>query len=347
MSYEQMVECVMKRQEIILRAVEGKITWIQAAHICRMSDRHMRRLKAKYEAYGMPSLIDKRFNRVAWNKVPVADVKLIQDLYREKYFDFNVQHFREKLISKHNIKYSYSCVKNILQDTGLVSKEKKRKKHRRRRERRPLVGMLLHIDGSTHNWLGPDREKWDLVLVMDDANNEVCFGEFVEEENTFSILTALHHVVDTKGIFCSLYTDRASHFVYTPKAGEPPDKSIRTQCQRALDQLDIELIPANSPQARGRGEREWGTIQGRLPQELRLAKISTITEANKYLKEIFIPELNNRFKVKPKEKESAFIPVGNGIDLNRIFSIQHTRQVNNDNTISYKKLILQIPKSPI
>lgn len=347
MSNDQMTERVLKRQEVILKAVQGEINWIQAADICGITARHMRRLKLKYEARGYPTLIDNRFGRLAWNHVPLADTKKVLSLYREEYFDFNVQHFKEKLKEEHQINRSYSWVKKILQDAGLVSKEKKRKKHRRRRERKPLVGMMLHLDGSTHPWLGSGREKWDLLLLLDDANSQVYDGLFAEQENTHSVMQITRSVVEKEGIFCSLYTDRGSHFVYTRKAGDPPDKSVTTQCERAFKQLGIRLIVAYSPQARGRGERLWRTVQGRLPQELRRAGISTIEQANKYLKEVFIPELNKLFMVEPKEKGSAFFPVTGETNLDRIFSLHHERQVNNDNTISYKNLTLQIPESPI
>ena len=228
-----------------------------------------------------------------------------------------------------------------------MQRQSKKAKHRKRRERRPLVGMLLHLDGSTHHWLGENFPKWDLLAILDDATGEVYDAFFVPEEDTRSVLKIIRSVVENQGVFCSLYTDRASHFVYTLKAGEKPDKKIRTQCQRALDQLGIELIPAYSPQARGRGERAWGTIQGRLPQELRLAGICDINAANRYLKEIFIPDLNNKFTVEPKEKGSAFLELPIGTNLDRIFSLNHKRQVANDNTVSYKRFKLQIQESQI
>lgn len=339
------LERAMKRQEIILRVLNGQLNWIQASEILGITARQMRRIKWKYERFGFKAFEDKRYGTSPWNRVSVSEVKSILKLYREKYFDFNVKHFHEKLSVEHDIVQSYSWVKNILQEAGLVAKQTKRDKHRRRRERRSLIGMMMHLDGSSHHWLGDDKPKWDLLVIFDDANSEIYDGIFVPEEDTRSVMLMVRSVVEKQGVFCSLYTDRASHFVFTPKAGEKPDKSIRTQCQRALDQLGIRLIPAFSPQARGRGERLWKTIQGRLPQELRLAGICEIERANQYLKEVFIPDLNKRFNVEPKEKGSAFVPILPGFDLNRVFSLQYERVVKNDNTVAFKNMILQIPKS--
>lgn len=342
-----LTERAMKRQEVILKAIAGDMNWIQAARIAGISDRQMRRLKWRYERHGFPCLMDNRHGRPAWNHLPVELTKKVLNLYRDQYFDFNVRHFHEKLMAEHQFKHSYSWLKGVLQEAGLVERKKKKGKHRKKRERRPLVGMLLHLDGSTHRWLGESFPKWDLLAILDDANSEIYDAFFVAEEDTRSVLRIVRSVVDKEGVFCSLYTDRASHFTWTPKAGEKPDKRIRTQCQRALDQLGIELILAFSPQARGRGERMWGTIQGRLPQELRLAGIATLEQANKYLKEIFIPDINKRFMVESKEKGSAFLAAPIGTNLDRIFSLNYKRQVGNDNTVLFKKLALQIPESPL
>ena len=336
----------MKRQEVILRAINESITWIEAAEILGISDRQMRRVKCIYEKHGFRCCVDGRVGKPAWNRRPLETIKKVLSLYRDRYFDFNVKHFHEKLVDEHGIKESYSWVKKILQDSGLVSRNRKRQKHRVRRERKPLPGMLLHLDGSEHNWLGPNREKWDLLAIMDDATNEVYEAFFVDEEDTRSVLKILRSAVENRGVFCSLYTDRATHFIVTLKAGAKPEKAIRTQCQRALDQLGIRLIPAYSPQARGRGERLWKTYQGRLPQELRVAGVTTMQEANKYLREVFLADYNRRFKVKPKELGTAFVPVLSGLDLEKVFSLHSTRQVRADNTLSYKTLTLQIPPSP-
>ena len=204
--------------------------------------------------------------------------------------------------------------------------------------------MMMHLDGSTHQWLGEEAGYQDLLVVLDDATSEVYSVKMVEQEGTESVMGVLKEVVQEHGIFCSLYTDRASHFVYTPKAGGEPDRSVKTQVQRALEELGIELIVAYSPQARGRGERLWQTWQGRLPQELRRAGITTMSEANRYLQEVFKPWHNQHLMVKAKEEGSAFVPVV-GRDLERIFAHVDQRQVQNDNTVSFEGKRLQIPSS--
>ncbi len=341
------LERVMKRQEVILKVLGGYLNWIQASEILGISARQMRRLKREYEEGGFPMLVDNRHGKLAWNRAPIDVTQKVLSLYRDQYFDLNVTHFCEKLSQDHGIARSYSWVKKLLHEAGLVAREKKRGKHRKRRERKPLTGMMLHLDGSRHRWFGTEKDALDLLVVLDDATGEIYSGEFAMEEDTRSVFSVLRSVVEEQGIFCSLYTDRASHFAFTPKAGGAPDKSLRTQCQRALDQLGIRLILAMSAQARGRGERAWRTIQGRLPQELRLRGITDIVRANKYLKEEFIPQMKRLFTVPAKETGTAFTEVLPGFDLDKIFSKQYERQVRNDNTISFKNKILQIPESSV
>jgi hypothetical protein len=255
----------------------------------------------------------------------------------------SVVHFHEKLKEVHSIEVSYTWVKALLQGSGQVAKDRPRKKHRRRRERRPLRGMMLHIDGSHHQWFGDER--WhDLIVILDDATSEIYHAQLVEAESTMSVMAGVREVVENKGIFCSLYSDRASHFWVTPKAGEPVDRQSLTQVGRALRDLGIKLIPAYSPQARGRSERGFRTWQGRLPQELRLHGITTPEEANSFLRKSYIEEFNKRFAVEAAEPdESAFVPCLRR-DLDRVFSIQSERTVNRDNTVKYKNLTLQIDK---
>jgi hypothetical protein len=252
-----------------------------------------------------------------------------------------VRHFHEKLVSEHGISLSYSWVKAALQGAGLVARRKRRGKHRRRRERRPLSGMLLHIDGSTHAWLGPQLGRQDLITVLDDATSEVYYAQLCEQESTASVMAALKAVVEERGVFCSLYSDRASHFVYTETAGRGPQRRVHTQVGRALEQLGVELIPANSPQARGRCERLYGTFQGRLPQELRVRGIRSIQETNRFLRELYVPEHNAKFSVVAAQEGTAFVPC-TGADLEKIFSHQEERVVGNDNTVVFGKLHLQI-----
>lgn len=336
------MERAMKFQEVILRAMSKQITWLQAAEILGMTPRNMRRYRSRLEKGGYDGLIDQRTRRPSPKRVPMEDVEKVLTLYREQYFDFNVRHFHEKLRDEHEIRLSYTWVKNALQKAGLVGKSRKRGRHHKRRPRRPLPGMMLHIDGSTHAWLGSGHERFDLVTLMDDATSEIYYARFVAQESTETIMAGLESVVGMQGVFCSLYCDRASHFVFTPAGASKPDRSTRTQVGRALEQLGIELIHANSPQARGRCERSYGTLQGRLPQELRAAGVDTVEGANRFLID-YLPKHNKLFMVAAAEQGTAFVPYTGG-QLDKVFSKHHERVVGNDNTVTFGKLKLQIER---
>jgi transposase len=334
------MERAMKVQEVILRALAKKITWWQAAEIIGISDRQMRRWRERYEEFGIRGLFDRRRGKPSPKRVPVATLERVLELYRERYFDLNVRHFHEKLAAEHQIELSYSWVKGVLQGAGLIARGRKRGKHRQRRPRRPLPGMLVHIDGSQHRWF--QEERWyDLLVILDDATSEIYYAQLVEEESTLTVLVALQEVIQRKGLFCALYSDRGSHFWLTPKAGQAVDPQRLTQVGRALRELGIQMIPAYSPQARGRSERNFGTWQGRLPQELRLAGCTTLEAANRFLREHYIAPFNRRFQVKPAQPGSAFVPCRRA-DLERIFSLQWQRTVNRDNPVSFQNLHLQI-----
>src|SRR5262245_8027161 len=334
------VERAMKVQEVILRAMAKKITWWQAAEIIGISDRSMRRWRERYQEHGYDGLFDRRRGKPSPKRVPVAVVEQVLGLYREKYFDLNVSHFHEKLREQHSIELSYTWVKAALQGAGLVAAGKKRGVHRKRRERRPLPGMLLHIDGSQHRWF-QDERWYDLIVILDDATTEIYYAQLVEEESTLTVMAALKEVVERKGLFCALYSDRGSHFWLTPKAGGKVDPHRLTQVGRALKELGIQMIPAYSPQARGRSERNFGTWQGRLPQELRLHGIKTVAEANGFLRQHYIAEFNRRFQIPAQQRGTAFLSRSQR-DLDLIFSLQFERKVNQDNTVSLQKLTFQI-----
>lgn len=335
----------MKIQEVMLRAMAKRITWWQAAEIIGIGERQMRRWHRRYEEHGYNGLVDRRRGRVSEKQVPLATVEEVLRLYQEQYFDFNVRHFHEKLVQEHSIKLSYTWVKLALQGAGLVKKGRKRGLHRKRRPRRPLPGMLVHIDGSQHQWFC-DHRWYDLLVIMDDATSEIYYAQLVEEESTRTVMTALRQVLEERGLFCALYSDRASHFFLTPKAGEGVDHDRLTQVGRALKELGIQLIPAYSPQARGRSERGFGTWQGRLPQELRVRGISTIEEANCFLREAYCQEFNQRFSVTASERGTAFVPLRRK-DLDLVFSLQHERVVARDNTVSFANKVWQLERSKL
>src|SRR6202163_3406252 len=301
------VERMMKVQEVILRAMAKKITWWQAAEILGLSDRSMRRWRERYQEFGYDGLFDRRQGKPSPKRVPVAVVEQVLGLYRNRYFDLNVRHFHEKLHAEHGVDLSYTWVKLALQGAGLVARERKRGVHRKRRPRRPLPGMMLHIDGSRHRWF-QDERWYDLIVILDDATSEIYYAQLVEEESTLTVMAGLKEVIERKGVFCALYSDRGSHFWLTPKVGGKVDGYRLTQVGRALHELGVQMIPAYSPQARGRSERSFGTWQGRLPQELRLHGITTVDEANRFLREHYIAEFNARFQVAPAQRGNAFHP---------------------------------------
>jgi len=337
-------ERAMKVREVILRAMAKRITWWQAAEILGITDRSMRRWKRRYETYGYDGLLDRRRGKPSPKRVPLAEAEEVLRLFQQRYSDLNVRHFHEKLREEHGIKLGYTWVKLALQGAGLVKKGRKRGVHRKRRPRRPLPGMLLHLDGSEHRWF-QDNRWYDLIEVLDDATSETYYAQLVEEESTRTVMAALKEVIERKGRFCALYSDRASHFFETPQAGGPVDRQRLTQVGRALKELGIEMIPAYSAQARGRSERRFGTWQGRLPQELRLAGISGVEAANQFLRERYIPEINRKFGVAAAEKGHAFVPV-RGSDLDRIFSVQTERVVAKDNTVRLEGRVWQIERTP-
>ena len=333
----------MKIQEVILKAMAGKLKWWEAAEIIGISDRTMRRWRERYEPEGYSGLWDYRKRSPSPKRVPVEQLEQVLRLYRDKYFDFNVQHFHEKLRDVHGIHFSYTWVKTALQEAGLVKRRKKPGSHRKRRPRRPLPGMMLHIDGSKHRWFG-DARQYELIVVLDDANSEIYYAQLMESESTRTVMMALREVVESRGVFCSLYSDRAGHFFVTPKRGERVDPSRPTQVGRALQELGIRMIPAYSPQARGRMERSYGTWQGRLPQELRLRGITDVNKANEFLRTEYIADFNSRFTEKAAQKGTAFVRLHRR-DLDWIFSVQQERTVNRDNTVLLGSRVLQLEKT--
>src|SRR5579884_755114 len=334
---------MMKLQDVILKAMAKKLTWIEAAEIAGMSVRHMQRKREAYIEFGYTGLADHRRGKTSYHRVPMATAERVLALYQETYFDFSVRHFHEKLRDEHGIKLSYSWVKQALQGAGLVAKRRQRGPHRKRRPRRPYPGMMLHIDGSRHRWFSDDR-WYDLIVILDDATSAIYYAQLVEEESTRTVMAGLREVIEKEGLFCSLYSDRGSHFFVTPKAGEKVDKHRLTQVGRAMKELGVQMIAAYSPQARGRSERSFGTWQGRLPQELRLAGITTPEAANRFLRERYIGEFNEKFAVKAARPGTAFRRCRRS-DLNWIFTVQTERVMAKDNTVAIADRRWQIEKT--
>jgi transposase len=336
------VERMMRTQDVILKAMAKKISWLSAAEIIGITPRSMRRWRERLEQHGYDGLRDRRRGKPSQKRVPLAVCEQVLQLYQTLYHDFNVKHFHEKLVEVHGLQLSYTWVKQALQGAGLVARKKKRVPHRKRRPRKEMPGIMLHIDGSKHAWFQDDR-YYDFIVVLDDATSQIYYAQLVEEESTATVMAAVREVIERKGVFCSLYSDRGSHFFYTPKAGEPVDKGRLTQFGRALRELNIHMIPAYSPQARGRMERNYGTWQGRLPQELRVAGIKSVEVANRFLRERYIAEFNRKFTVKAAVPGTAFRKCGRR-DLDLVFSIQTERVVSQDNTVAIGDRWWQIEK---
>lgn len=339
------VERAMKFQEVILRALSGAISWLQAADILGVDPRSVRRWRARYEAGGHLALYDRRC-RPSRRKAPALEVQRILRLYRERFAGWNVRHFHRFARRDHALTLSYSFVKLALQEAGLVRKGRARGRHRRRRPRRACFGELLHLDGSLHAWLRLcPEERPTLITVVDDATSRLLYAQLWPGETCAAVFTALHTVFTAWGLPIALYTDRAHWAFHTPKAGGPVDRSHLTQVGRALERLGIEHIGAYSPEARGRSERLNRTVQGRLVNELALAEITTLAAANAYLTERFVPEYNDEFARPPADATPAFVPL-HGVDLDAILCEQEQRSVGKDNVVTLDALALQIAKQP-
>ena len=301
------------------------------------------RKRTRYEEEGVEGLYDRHLGKASPYRAANAEVEWLTKLYADKYRGFNVKHFHEFAHREHGLKYGYTWTKTQLERVGLVRKSKRGGDHRLRRERRPLIGMMIHQDGSTHDWIPGLGYNVDLIVTMDDADSKITSAFFVLQEGTESTFQGLKETIDKYGLFCSFYTDRGAHYWTTPEAGGPVDKHNLTQVGRALKQLGIQHIAAYSPQARGRSERMFGTLQARLPKELALHGVRTLEEANRYLRDIYLPRHNKQFTVKPQEEKNAYIP-WIGSNLNEILCHQEERVVQKDNTVSYNTLRLQIPQ---
>jgi transposase len=335
---------MLKLKDVLSHWQDGELSQLEAAEVLGMSERTFRRYVQRYESDGDEGLLDRRLGRRSGRAVPEAVAFEVERLYRERYEGFTARHFHEYLRRDHGFRWGYTWTKTFLQDVGLRPRARVRGAHRRKRPRRPMVGMMLHQDASPHAWIEA-MGRLDLVVTMDDATNEIYSMFLVEEEGSQSSFQGLAETIAAKGLFASLYTDRGSHYFHTPKAQGAVDKNALTQVGRALLQLGIEHIPAYSPQARGRCERLFRTLQDRLPKELKLEGIADIEAANRFLKETYIARHNARFAIVPAETGSAFVTVAQA-QWRDVLCVQDERTVAPDNTVAWNGKRLQIPPHP-
>jgi transposase len=336
---------MQKFRDVLSRWESKSLSALEAAEILGCSERQFRRYRARYEEEGLDGLLDKRLGKASAKRVPADQVAWLLEQYRTQYRGWNVKHFHEQLQKRQSFGWGYTWTKTQLHAAGLVERAKRRGAHRRKRPRKPCAGMMLHQDGSRFAWLAGQPEL-DLIVTMDDATSELYSAFLVEEEGTASTFQGLMEAFTAKGLPGSLYTDRGSHYFFTSKAGEEVDKDRLTQVGRALRQLGLEHIPAYSPEARGRSERMFGTLQDRLPKELALAGITTIEAANRFIRETYLPAHNARFAKPPALPESTFV-AADPAQLREVLCGQEERVVARDNTVAYQRLRLQLPQSPL
>ena len=335
----------MRFEALLDRHERSELSQIEAAEMLGVSERTFRRWRDRLRDEGPEGLRDRRIGKPSGRRAAADEILRMLGLYREHYADFTVKHFHEQLVKRHDWRLGYTVTKLHLHRSGLVKPAPRRSAHRKKRPRRPLPGMLLHQDASRHGWLD-GAPSLDLVVTLDDATSAIYSAFLVEEEGTASSFRGLAEVVAAKGLFCALYTDRGSHYFHTPKAGGKVSRTQLTQVGRSLGQLGIEHIAAYSPEARGRSERVFRTLQDRLPKELKLAGITSAEAANRWLAEVYLPEHNARFAVAAEQDGSAFVADA-AQAWREILCIQEERVVGNDNTVKWKRLSLQIPPSPL
>ena len=336
---------LIKFESVLGRYESSELNQMEAAELLGVSERTFRRWCGRYDEGGEARLLDRRLGHASGKRVPVDREAEVEALYRTRYSGFTAKHFHEHLVRDHKFSWGYTWTKIFLQSKGLLVRAKRRGAHRRKRPRRPLPGMMLHQDGSRHEWLA-GHDAMDLIVTMDDATSEIYSAFLVTEEGTASTFRALLEVFGRHGLPLSFYTDRGSHYFVTPEAGGPVDRKNPTQVGRALTHLGVEPIAAYSPQARGRSERLFATLQDRLVKELALAAITTVADADRFLRDVYIPAHNARFAVAAEQPGSAFVAVP-GVDLNEILCVQEDRLVGQDNTVVFHRLRLQIPPSPL
>lgn len=336
---------MMRFRSVFDRCEASELSKLDAAELLGVDERTFRRWCQRYREEGEAGLVDRRLGKPSSRQVPVDEALRVAELYRTRYSGFTAQHFHEHLVRDHGFRWGYTWTKTFLHGQGLLRAAPRRGAHRRKRPRRPMPGMMLHQDGSRHVWLA-GLPACDLIATLDDATSALYSAFLVDEEGTASTFRGLLEVFGEHGLPLSLYTDRGSHYFVTPKAGGPVDREQPTQVGRALAQLGVEHIAAYSPQARGRSERAFKTLQDRLSKELTLAGITTVEAANRFIREVYLPQHNARFAEPAEQTGTAFLPVP-GIELGEVLCVQEERQVGNDNTVVFRRLRLQIPPSPL
>jgi transposase len=336
---------MIKFLDVLGRYEAAAFNQLEAAELLGIGERTFRRWRQRFEDDGEMGLLDRRLGKASGKRVPLDREAQVEALYRTHYAGFTAKHFHEHLVQRHGFAWGYTWTKTFLHSKGLLERAKRRGAHRRKRPRRPLPGMMLHQDGSRHAWLG-GQPALDLIVTLDDATSAILSAFLVEEEGTASTFRALREVFERHGLPLSLYTDRGAHYFYTADAKEKAERAGLTQVGRALEHLGVEHIAAYSPQARGRSERAFHTLQDRLTKELALAEIDTVDDANAFIRDAYIPAHNARFAIAAEQEGSAFVAIP-GVDLAEILCIQEERDVGNDNCVRFKRLKLQIPASPL
>jgi transposase len=316
----------------------GRLRQEEAARLLGVCERSFRRYIDRYEEDGLQGLIDHRLGQISHRRAPVDEVMALTTAYRARHQGWSAKHYYA-WYRRAGGQRGYTWVKRQLQSAQLVTKAPRRGAHRKRRERAALPGMLIHQDGSRHEWV--PGQRWDLIVTMDDATSEHYAMQFVEEEGTRSSFQGVEAVIRAHGLFSAFYSDRGSHYWLTPVAGGKVDKHNPTQFGQAMQRLGIEMIAAYSPQARGRSERAFRTHQGRLVRELALAGITDMAGANEYLQKLYRPAFNLEFKQPAQELGCAFVPCST--DLSEILCEQFERVVSHDNCVSFRAIKLQIP----
>ena len=337
----------IQRYKILKDVLEKRLKGIEAASLLNLTPVHISRLKAKLLNGGFEEILRKSPPSPPNTKITKPEIQRILKLRKELYYDFNIMHFTDKLHEVHKLPYCYESIRQLLIKNNLHSPKKKKKIHRQRR-RMPKAGMLVQMDSSQHYWLPLVEDQWWLIAMIDDATNEIPYAQFFFKDTLLNNMHVIRRFIEIKGLFMALYVDKASHFKTTRHGGihydMSPEQHEETQIERALSELGINVIPANSPQAKGRIEVTFRLFQDRLIKEMRLAGIKDYEQANRFLLAKFLPWYNNKYT---HEAESSYMPLAKDKNLELVFCIKKERTVNNDNTVQIYGQVIQIPPNNI